>query len=667
MRPAIVALFATAAALTVLAGPVRAQEPDDLTSLSPEELSQLRTETGSHATTLLQKITDAPASVSIVTAEEIRMYGYRTLADVLNSVRGMSVSYDRNYTYLGFRGLSMPGDLNTRILILINGHRLNDNVFDSALIGEEFPLDLENVSRVEVIRGPGAAMYGTSAFSAVISVVTKRSGAAPQGLETTASIGTFDARRLRMAWTRTTEKGVHVLFSGSTAAGAGDPRLYFPEFDRPETNRGIAAHADGQNVDRLAMSVEAGSVSMQAVYGTRTKHIPTASFGTLFNDARTRTSDERGFVDVQYGREVGQRSDFVARGYWDHYHYDGWYVFANDSDTPTVNRDHAHGTWVGGEFTAAHLVSARQRVTASSELRQNLAQDQLNYDDLPSEVTYLDDRRRLRTWAVNVQDEFTLSARVQLSGAVRYESVAAGAPRLTPKAAVITRLSGATTVKFLYSGALRSPSVYERFYQAPPNYVSNPSLAPEQIETGEVAIEHAVSPLGRISASIFANRLEGLIVSRADETGQIRFVNGLNTAAHGFEIAWNSRSASGVHARASYAQLWDSKEQAEWFGGAPRQMAKVNMGVPIERVHIVTGLSMQVAGTRWTHTGDMLPAAVVTNWNVVRTLRKGIEIQGSIFNLFDVRYSEPASNDHVQGSLAQDGRQISIRLQWRLF
>jgi len=228
-----------AAALCGAVVPGEAQEPQDLTSLSPEELFALPTQGESTASKYLNKVTDAPASVSIVTAEEIRLYGYRTLADVLNSVRGIAISYDRNYTYLGFRGLSRPGDLNTRILVLIDGHRLNDNVFDSALVGDEFPVDLENVERVEIIRGPGGAVYGTSAFSAVISVVTKRGGEV-HGLEATGSLGTLDTRGLRLGWGTAIGNRLHLLISGSTADSEGQPRLYFREFDTPETSGGFA-------------------------------------------------------------------------------------------------------------------------------------------------------------------------------------------------------------------------------------------------------------------------------------------------------------------------------------------------------------------------------------------------------------------------------------------
>jgi outer membrane receptor for ferrienterochelin and colicins len=664
LKPAIAAIF-VAAAMMGVARPGLAQEPRDLTSLSPEELSRFGAETASNASKYLKKITDAPASVSIVTAEEIRVYGYRTLADVLNSVRGFSISNDRNYTYLGFRGLSRAGDLNTRILILIDGHRLNDNVFDSALVGDEFPVDLENVDRVEIIRGPGAAMYGTSAFSAVISVITKR-GDTVHGLAATASLGTFDARRLRMAWGRTTDKGLHVLLSGSTAASAGDSRLYFPEFDAPDTNGGIAERADGQRFDRLAMNLDAGHFSVQGVYGARLKHIPTASFGTLFNDSRTRTLDERGYVDVQYGRELGQRSDVIARAYWDQYDYDGWYILGNDSGDPTVSRDNVRGSWVGGELTLAHRLSTRQRVTAGAEYRQSLRQNQINYDEPPSSIVYLDDRRRLSTWAVNLQDEFTVSPRLQFSAAARYESMPTGGARVTPKLGVIAHVRAATTVKLLYSQALRSPSVYERFYQSPPNYVSNPSLAPEQIETIEGAVEHAISPWLRFSGSLFANRLEGVIVSKADEGGLIRFVNGLDATAHGFELAWIGSTRGGVQMRGSYSGLWDAEKQAGWLGGASSRLAKLNAILPLERIRVTTGLSVQIAGTRLTHTGETLPPAAVTNWNVVRTLRKDVEIQGSIFNLFNVRYSEPVSTDHLQGGILQDGRQVAVKVLWRI-
>jgi len=118
-----------------------------------------------------QKVTEAPSSVSIVTADEIKKFGYRTLTDILRSVRSFYVSYDRNYSFVGVRGFARPGDYNSRILLLVNGHRLNDNIFDSALIGTEGVLDVDLIERVEIIRGPSSSLYGSNAFFAVVDII----------------------------------------------------------------------------------------------------------------------------------------------------------------------------------------------------------------------------------------------------------------------------------------------------------------------------------------------------------------------------------------------------------------------------------------------------------------------------------------------------------------
>ena len=109
------------------------QPPPDLSRLSLEELADLNIDSVYGASMYLQKVTEAPSSVTIITADDIERYGYRTLADALRSVRGFYITNDRNYSYLGVRGFSRPGDYNARILLLIDGHRLNDNVFGSAL------------------------------------------------------------------------------------------------------------------------------------------------------------------------------------------------------------------------------------------------------------------------------------------------------------------------------------------------------------------------------------------------------------------------------------------------------------------------------------------------------------------------------------------------------
>ena len=144
-----------------------------LTDLSLEDLMQIDAGQVFGASERLQPSIEAPASVSFITAQEIQRYGYRTLADILRSVRGMYVTNDRNFSYIGTRGFGKPGDYNSRILLLINGHRVNDNIFGQAEIGAEFGLDPATFERVEVIHGPASSIYGDSAFFAVVNVITR--------------------------------------------------------------------------------------------------------------------------------------------------------------------------------------------------------------------------------------------------------------------------------------------------------------------------------------------------------------------------------------------------------------------------------------------------------------------------------------------------------------
>src|SRR5262249_20421873 len=135
-------------------------------------------------------------TVSFITSEEIKRYGYRTLADILRGVRGLYVTNDRNFSLLGTQGFAKPGDYNSRILLLVNGHRVNDNVFGQAEIGAELGLDPAMFERVEIIRGPASSLYGDSAFFAVVNVIT-RTGSSLQGGSITVEGGSLGTELLR--------------------------------------------------------------------------------------------------------------------------------------------------------------------------------------------------------------------------------------------------------------------------------------------------------------------------------------------------------------------------------------------------------------------------------------------------------------------------------------
>ncbi|HZT78001.1 MAG TPA: Plug domain-containing protein [Vicinamibacterales bacterium] len=146
----------------------RAQDAPPVSSMSIEQLLDIDLDQVYSASRFLQDVRRAPASVTIITSSDIKTFGYQTLAQALSSVTGFYTTYDRNYTYLGVRGFNRPGDYNSRVLVMIDGYRANDAIYDEALIGTEFPVDVALIDRIEVIRGPSSSLYGNSAFFAVV-------------------------------------------------------------------------------------------------------------------------------------------------------------------------------------------------------------------------------------------------------------------------------------------------------------------------------------------------------------------------------------------------------------------------------------------------------------------------------------------------------------------
>src|SRR3569833_1831784 len=267
------------------------------------------------ASKLEQKSTEAPSSTTVITSDEFKRYGYRTLADVLRCVLGFFVSYDRNYAFLGTRGVNL-GDFNSRILLLVNGHRVNNDLNDGAFIDSAFILDVDLIDRVEIIRGPGSVLYGNNAFFGVINVIT-REGNQINGVEGSGSYGSFDTWSGRVSVGKQFTNGLQFLLSGTLYNSDGPENLFYKQFNTPAQNNGIAHNLDDDGAGSFFGSIKFMDFTLDGAFVDRVKGNPPAQYGTTYDNARLRTDDDRGYVTLKYAHKFEYDIDVSADAYYD--------------------------------------------------------------------------------------------------------------------------------------------------------------------------------------------------------------------------------------------------------------------------------------------------------------------------------------------------------------
>jgi outer membrane receptor for ferrienterochelin and colicins len=652
---------------TVLEKALSSKEPTPMNepiSISEEEAMLLgETPIVYSAAKYEQKINEAPASVTIITGDQIKKYGYRTFTQVLQSVPGLFATYDRNYDYLGIRGFNRPGDYNSRVLLLIDGHRLNDAVYDQASIGTESAIDVDLIERVEVVRGPSSSLYGTNAFFGVINVITKR-GRDIKGAEASWENSSFTSNRGRLTYGQKLSNGLEFIMSGSYYYSVGQQNLFYQEFNTPDQNNGIAHRMDQDTFHNFFAKASYGDFTFQGGYVGRKKRVPTAAFGTIFNNGREATVDNRGYLDLKYQHEFDNQLTVKGRLYYDRYYFRGDFLL--DYPPPTLNQDFTTTDQAGGELTLVKRLFEKHKVTLGSEFRSQFRMDQSNRDADPP-ATYLDDKRRLDIWAFYLQDEFAITDRLILNAGFRYDHYSTFGGTINPRAGLIYTWRD-TTAKLLYGRAFRAPNPFEQFYVGSETNKANPNLQPEIINTYELVLEQYLGHHVRGSASAYYYEVDKLISQVLDPSdGLLVYRNANKLNAKGLELALEGKWPNGWDGRVSYAiQEARDSDTDRLLTNSPQHLVKGNLIIPLFRDKVFAGLETRYMSSRLTLTGNSTKHVFLTNVTLfTQHLLPGREFSAQVNNLFDHRYGDPGSNEHLQDTILQDGRTYWLKLKYR--
>ncbi|HUR40043.1 MAG TPA: TonB-dependent receptor [Verrucomicrobiae bacterium] len=540
--------------LMLVAGVAAASSPTalsaDLTQLPLEDLLKIEvTSVSRHSEPLL----DAAAAVFVVTAEDIRRSGARSIAEALRGVPGIFVARigDLNTHEVSSRGFA--DRLSNKLEVLIDGRTAYTPLI-SGVAWDTLDTFLPDIDRIEVIRGPGATLWGPNAVNGVINIVTKRAS---------------DTRgSLLQAGAGTEERMFAGVRSGGRIGDLGDLRAYAKRYER-DGLKDVAGN-DTFNVARFSQ------VGLRADLAPAKSHALTLSGDAYDGEREDQFMVPPGAGDVQIsGGNVGFRWDWqVAEGsavsmqaYYDQTRrFIPNVAFRERRDNGDFHIQHhlalapSHTVVYGGAYRYSHDVTG---------------EPPLFFVFSPSVET-------LEYYSAFLQDQWALGGGMKLTLGSKFEHNDYTGWEIQPNLRLGARLTDAVFAWGAVSRAARTPSRLDRALAAPIGERGNPDQDTEKLVAYEIGTR-ILCECATIDLALFWNAYDDL---RSRETGAPpRFGNGIKGRGTGGEVAVAWQPADAVTVRWSYAYLdleaeskpgsTDTTEAAVIEDSSPRHQAGI--------------------------------------------------------------------------------------------
>lgn len=666
-------LYAGLAFLYLLANPVHASEDLAYLDLSLEQLLQVPV-TGSTLTE--ETLKTVPAAVSVFTREQIDRLGVDYLYELLSLVPGFQ--FNRNasngaaYTYSARGRRSSQQSL--EILLLVDGHMVNDPRAGSPDI--TLPLyPLARVERLEIIRGPGSAIYGSSAFNGVINIVTRK-----QDKSIALAYGSQQRRQLESLWSAQAggwalDGFVHAYkdngdeyvlpdtFSGQPTT-TRDPRQQFAAdlaLSHAQTNISIAYNrvetADFYQSENIANDYNANERELWHLALDQ-------GFAWLPNtQSKIALSYQQFIYDFDLyltgpGQLLGASNPRSAEPFKGSARLasDSWrFTFSNDW---AINAD-SSAQW-GLQFARNRETDAR--ATANFDLEQ-LTQGRfpISYYGEPGRVFPLGAEGSQDNMGVYAQYLRNLRASTRLTLGGRYDEYPDITGRFSPRLGVVEQLNDIFSLKLLYGEAFRAPSLTETGLRNNPLLFGNPNLTHEIVKTWDLILMGNWQTTS-FSLGVFQNRYQKPIET-VFAGGARTYENGGKEQSRGLELEWLQELTANWSLRASYTHM-DLPDSAFREAG---QLASVEIN------YSATHWNWNLMGFYQDHRQNPLTQTSLQTLDDFRVLNselryafaQGYDLSLQLKNLTGSDYATPSQGLGKTGGIPNRGRELGVEVEWR--
>lgn len=638
-------------------GVAQAHAPSsDLLNLDFQQLTEVLV---SEASGFEQSPEDAPVTVTVITRENIRDFGWLTLSEALAGVVGLFPRNDRNYDYLG---IPVAGDYNSRFLLLIDGVRVTDGIYKQALTGHTAIIGMESIDRIEYIAGAGSALHGGNAYYGTINVITS-SGA--DGGFAGVQVGSLGVARgygsSHVHW------GDSLLsVSGSRFKRRGD-NVYYPEYDTPDQNNGVATDLDGETDDNLLIKWSLGKTRVLFAYSDRERAVSTASYEQTFNDPRSSTRDNSVLLSLGHDWQLRASTQLSVDASVNRYRYVGRYVYGPDDADLSEDRSRAQSLRLTGRLR--HAVSDSLQLLAGVDLNRDTELVQQNLTPALGEF-YLNRDDQRDNVGVYVAGEWEANARFTTHLGLRVDEDSISGSQFSPRLGVTTRWSETFTMKLVTAQAFRPPNAYELYYAVPGEggALANPTLEPERIRSTELSLDYR--PAGRWQFrghGFYAELRDVLLQVPVPPDGELVFINGPTVHVTGLLADATASLNAGIRLRAGIS--WMSYHlHDEVISNPETELSSVtlNMTVPLLQHRLIAGVEARYLADVEGRQGTA-DAFGLLNLNLrAPNLPFGLEASLRISNVLDTDYAYIGGPEHLQTTLPQDDRTLlfGLRKDW---
>ncbi|MBT1073006.1 TonB-dependent receptor plug domain-containing protein [Pelotalea chapellei] len=634
------------------------------------------------ATKRATSLRKAPAIATIITADEIRNMGARNLLDVLKMVPGIGISINEyGVTMIEVRGVR--SSTSEKILVMINGHSLNKNFTGSAFYSYAEMLPTENIRQVEVVRGPGSALYGNSAFVATINIIT-RNAEEINGLELNAGGGSFGSFKGNLLGGKAI--GDKLTLSGSLDHYQTNGHKRIVESDYLSGNPSsfpfpTASLSTAPNTPDLSLKqtdaflkIGYGDLSFRGGYRTVRKGA-FVGLGFALTDNSYQDIDTY-WSELAYGLNLSETFSTNIKLYYDLYEQvpnvkilpNGFLGFPNGMIGRPLVKDRTIGAELQVDweaFTGNHLIGG-----FSFEDMQQYGVRQLgNFNPLTGvplgsiqEVATWNKNANRQIYAFYLQDEWQLLERLNLTTGLRYDHYSDFGSTVNPRIGLVWSFLENADLKILYGQAFRAPNFQELYNINNPAQLGNSKLKPEHIETIETGIGWRLNRSFAANLNYFYSTIKDQIDVDPSTTPTPTYANFRKSKTQGIELGLNGAYGPDLYWKMNYAfqdpRDADSERKLAYVP-SHRASGSINYA-PVKYVNLHTDVLW--TGPRPRSNGDSRPEMpAYTTVDLAVTLKnfyKTLEIQGTVRNLFDEHYKDPDTSgalNKVPGDFPREG------------